>query len=457
MILGPDGKPLASAKASYDATTLKELDNRFANANGSSADVTDSLSTRTTLRNRARFEVRNNSYATGLLKRLCFEIVGSGPRPSITAANDKAANEVEKRFIDYLWATDSVTGLHQAFFGHIQDGESFGQFQPDRTIKDTPIRLRWYEPDQFSDGLSGIYNGYSGQQPPVDGIEFDDFGNVKSYKKLKHHPGGNAIGFSSRPDTIPASEVVHLFFPSRPGQHRGVSQLAPCLPLFIQMRQYTQSVLDAAETASDLAALMTTDNPNLDFASVGSEAMVIPIRRKSIVNLPDGYDVKQMKSEQPVTSFSEFKREILAEIYNCVLVPYSTGAADSSDQNFASGKLDANGFYRAIDSIRRILLERKILNRLFSRWLEFAALNRWFPSNLGPIDMLRWFYDRREPLDPQKEAGAVKSLSEQDLLNEEAYAASHGHSLDDWYAMKKRVAEAKARHGINTEVTTNGQ
>ena len=62
-------------------------------------------------------------------------------------------------------------------------------------------------------------------------------------------------------DRIAAEAVIHWFRADRPGQHRGLPEITPALPLFAQLRRYTLAVIGAAETAADFAAVLFTDAP----------------------------------------------------------------------------------------------------------------------------------------------------------------------------------------------------
>ena len=68
-------------RARYDAATTSD-DNRrhWAAADGMSARAANSPEVRRILRNRARYEVANNSYARGIVLTLANDVVGTGPR-----------------------------------------------------------------------------------------------------------------------------------------------------------------------------------------------------------------------------------------------------------------------------------------------------------------------------------------------------------------------------------------
>ena len=68
-------------RAKFDSAQTN-ADNRrhWANADGLSADAAANPEVRRTLRNRARYEVANNSYARGIVLTLANDVTGTGPR-----------------------------------------------------------------------------------------------------------------------------------------------------------------------------------------------------------------------------------------------------------------------------------------------------------------------------------------------------------------------------------------
>jgi len=76
-------------RGSYDAakTTPDNL-RHWAHADALSADAAASADVRRTLRNRARYEVANNSYARGIILTLANDAVGTGPRLQLLTDSD---------------------------------------------------------------------------------------------------------------------------------------------------------------------------------------------------------------------------------------------------------------------------------------------------------------------------------------------------------------------------------
>ncbi len=70
-----------SIRARYDAAATTDANRKhWANADGLSADAAASPEVRRILRNRARYEAANNSYAAGIVATLANDVVGTGPR-----------------------------------------------------------------------------------------------------------------------------------------------------------------------------------------------------------------------------------------------------------------------------------------------------------------------------------------------------------------------------------------
>ena len=115
-----------------------------------------------------------------------------------------------------------------------------------------------------------------------------------------------------------------------------------------------------------------------------------------------------MKAEQPATTYPDFKHEIINEIARCLNMPYNVAACNSSDYNYASGRLDHQTYFKSI-RVDRSELETVALDRIFSAWLAEAVRVPEYEM-YGQPERIRWphqwFWDGREHVDPLKEAAA---------------------------------------------------
>ncbi len=392
-------------RARYDAAVTTD-DNRrhWANADGLSANAANSPEVRRILRNRARYEVANNSYAKGIVLTLANDVIGTGPRLQMLTDDAEANRRIEQAFATWSKAVNLAEKLRTMRMARAQDGEAFAILTNNPKLP-TPVQLdlRLVEADQVATPDPKALG-----ENAVDGIVFDAFGNPVEYHVLKEHPGEAMRRLGTEYDRIPAAAMLHWFRADRPGQARGIPDILPALPLFAQLRRFTLAVIAAAETAADFAGILYTDAPAGGEADAAEPFEPIELEQRALVTMPGGWKMSQLHAEQPATTYAEFKREILNEIARCLNMPFNVAAGNSSGYNYASGRLDHQVYFKAI-RVEQAHLECIVLDRLLAAWLDEAVLIPGFlPAGLGPIADWphQWFWDGQEHVDPAKEASA---------------------------------------------------
>jgi len=251
-------------RARFDAAqTTPDNRKHWSNADPLSADAAASADVRRTLRNRARYEVANNSYARGIVLTLANDVIGTGPRLQMLLGdgqNAKANRTIEAEFSRWAKAVGLPEKLRTMRQARAQDGEAFAMlFSNGNLANPVKLDLRLIEADQVTTPDPKL--GVLGASLAVDGIEFDPFGNPEAYHVLREHPGGDKAMLGSQYDRIRAASMIHWFRADRPGQNRGLPDIMPALPLFAQLRRYTLAVIAAAESAANIAVLMKTNAP----------------------------------------------------------------------------------------------------------------------------------------------------------------------------------------------------
>ena len=322
-------------RARYDAAVTTD-DNRrhWANADGLSPNASNSAEVRRILRNRARYETANNSYARGIVLTLAHDVVGTGPRLQMLTGDSEANRRIEQAFMHWARSVHLAEKLRTMRMARATDGESFAVLTNNpRLTAEVQLDLRLIEADQVTtpdlDRLSTI---------AVDGIVFDGSGNPIEYHILRNHPGDSFYSARSDYERIPASSVLHWFRADRPGQTRGIPDIMPALPLFAQLRRFTLAVLAAAETAADFAGILYTDAPANGEADAAEPFEPIELEKRALVTMPGGWKMAQMQAEQPATTYKEFKQELLNEIARCLNMPQNVALCNSSQYNYASGR-----------------------------------------------------------------------------------------------------------------------
>ena len=447
----PPGKQARRVRASYDAAQdSNDTDRWWANSDRLSVNSANILGVRQRLRWRARYEVANNSYARGIVNTLANDCVGTGPRLQLLTANTTANRQVERAFAEWAAAIHLPEKLRLLRMAKCQDGEAFALLANNPKLPTTvKLDVRLVECDQVSTPEQNFSTA------ALDGIELDQYGNPTYYHLLHVHPGdifqwavpfggGGVypflnIGF----DRIPARLMIHWFRTERPGQARGIPELTSCLNLFAQLRRYTLAVIRAAEIAADFSAMLETDAPAAtdDEADDPTPFETLEIERGMMSVSPRGWKLKQLQAEQPTTTYRDFKHEVLNEIARCLSVPFNIAAGNSSNYNYASGRLDHQTYYKSL-KVEREHCESIVLNHIYASWLDEAVLvPGLLPEGLGPYGDWphQWFWDGQEHVDPAKEATAQATR----LANHTTtYAQEYARQGQDWEgALRQRARE----------------
>ncbi len=280
--------------ASYDAASIAGPNaDHWKNADAKSADAAASQPTRKIIRERARYEVGSNSYAKGIVLTLANDTIGTGPRLQMQTGDPDVDANIQRQFAEWSRAVGLAEKLRTMRVTKCGDGEAFAHFITNPHLQ-TPVKLdlRLCEADQYTTPLAAMF------KPNFrDGIEFDRWDNPVAYHRLRFHPGEDLVGLNPLDtERLPADQVIHLFRVDRPGQHRGISELATSLPLFAQLRRYTLAVIGAAETAARIAAVLKTDAADVE-ADEDVEAMdKFDIPWNQVLTLPHRWDINQIKA-----------------------------------------------------------------------------------------------------------------------------------------------------------------
>lgn len=445
-------RPVRSVAARWDAAqTTNENRKHWAMVDALSADAAASPAVRRILRNRARYEVGNNTYAEGIVTTLANDTVGTGARLQMLGLSRADAVFIEREFCAWADSIDLAEKLRTMRTARAVDGEAFAiQIQNDGLLTPVKLDLRLIEAEMVA---SSQFAGMTANN--VDGITFDRAGNPVSYEVMREHPGGGTGGFGET-EIIDARNVLHYFAPKRPGQRRGVPELTPALPLFAMLRRYTLSVLAASELAADMAATLFTDQPPDGEATNAMPFDTVEVERRMMMTLPAGWKMEQFKPNQPVSTYGEFKHEIINEIARAVQVPYNVAAGNSASYNYASGRLDFQVYFKAI-KVERMRVRMQVLERVFNAWKREAVLvEGYLPQQFRTVQTdwsHDWFWDGAEHVDPQKEANAqaTRLASKTTTLAEE-----HGRQGKDWEAQleqfakeRKKIADLEKKYGIS--------
>jgi capsid protein len=459
------GRPASRERviATYDsAETSARTENLWAYAQGLSANAEITAARRAIVRNRCRYEARNNSYARGMIDTKANDVVGRGPRLQMLGPDAEYNAAIEELYGE--WAEEIRLGikLRLAVAACMESGEAFLLFVSNPKLRHcVKLDVQLVECDRVA-AVSSKW----GSPDYEDGISYDPLGNPTSYDVLKYHPGGaGAYSITREFESSKAADVIHLFRPLRPEQRRGMPEIAPALPLFGQLRRYTLAVLCAAEAAADVAWALVSNSDNAEPVDI-NPMEEIELEKGSGLTMPVGWKPEQIEARQPSTTYPEFKRELLNEIARCLAMPLNIALANSSGYNYASGRLDHQGYFKD-NQTRQYDLGLQAASPIFGRFcseykrLPGAIVPRgendggWVTTllrrafilvglRLGPRpsgEPHEWHWDGTEHVDPAKEANAQETR----LRNlTTTFAAEYAKIGLDWEDQFEQIARERA-------------
>jgi hypothetical protein len=412
--------------ARYDAAqTTIETEKWWSLADSLGPNASARREIRKKIRERARYEVhQGNSYARGIVAAKTNDVIGTGPVLQLKTSSESFNRETEAIWNDWAEEICLAEKLRTMHVAKQVDGESFAELITNSNLV-SPVKLdlRLSEADLWTD--PSLEFGF--RERSVDGIEYDESWVPIRYKRLKEHPGESWLsGMSGETQTIPAEFVIHWWRIDRPDQRRGISELATGLRLFADLRRYTLAVIAAAETAAEFAAVVKADAnafQEVDFDPEVLESwLTVPIQRRMMLSLPVGYDIQQLKAEQPTTSYSEFVDKIVQEIARSFQVPLNIAIGSSKEHNFASATLDYRLFHLAND-VERQECKCRVLNPIFNAFLAELGPARSAASSVTGIVPHAWHFPKRAPINELDHANAQKALFEiGHLLDEDVFA-----------------------------------
>jgi capsid protein len=154
----------------------------------------------------------------------------------------------------------------------------------------------------------------------------------------------------------------------------------------------------------------------------------IHLEKRSLLTMPGGWRMEQMRAEQPTTTYPQFVQAKLNEACRCLNMPFNIAAGNSSGYNYASGRLDHQTYYKAI-RVDQGRIADLVLDRILGAWLTEALLIPGYLPLTGRIIDVdwshQWFWDGHEHVDPLKEANAQATR-----------LASHTTTLADEYGKR---------------------
>ncbi len=297
----------APVKASHRmrARFAMEIANRFDGASrsrrglkawnplGGSPDA-DILFDLEALRDRSRDLVRNNAIASGAIKTKITNVIGAGLRlrshiDRDALGMDEEAAEAWETATEREWRlfweskecdvarTCNGHALTRQIYQQVLENGDVLVLLPKVSRPGFPydLKLQVIEADRLCNA-----DGSIDDDTTAGGIEKDRFGAPIKYHIAKYHPGDFANTKSQSWNKVPAfgektglRNVLHLFKQTRPGQTRGIPDLAAVIEPLKQLGRYTEAEIMAAVISGFFTVFIESESgeSEFDYTKIGAE------------------------------------------------------------------------------------------------------------------------------------------------------------------------------------------
>ena len=354
------------------------------------------------LRNRSRDLVRNNPYAAKAINSLVSNAIGTGITATLSDGQDLWAR----------WVTECDADGQLDFYGL--------QMLAARTVRESgeclirlryrlssdglsvPLQIQVLEPDYLDNvKYESLPNGGWIQH----GIEFDAIGRRAAYWLYKQHPGASTPlvnGLLSY--RVPATDVLHIYEKTRPGQSRGVPVLAPSMLKMRDLDDYEEAELVRKGIEACFAAFVTTDDESLLLGQEG-QSETAPQRR--IENLAAG-QINYIRNSEGVTfgqpaptnGYDAYIRTQLHAIAAGAGITYEQLTGDLSQVNYSSIRAGTLEFRRMVEQWQWLTFIPMMCGPVMRAWLDTAVL----AGKIKKADVkINWTTTRFDWVDPVKD------------------------------------------------------
>ena len=449
------------------------------------ADIVDNLET---LRNRSRDLYMGSPLATGALKTVRTNVVGSGlalnaqvDAKFLGLTEEQAKEWEENTEREWRLWSESVNcdaERRQTFF-QLQSLVLLSALMSGDVFVTMPIiprkgcaydlRIGLIEADRVCDPLNA-----STTANILGGIEVGTHGETVAYWVAKHHPGAiprigqdlqqewkRVLAFGT---TTGRRNVLHIMADvERPAQRRGVPMLAPVIEALKQLSRYSEAELMAAVVSGMFTVFVKSNTPDSPLATAFNPAMQVDkapnayeMGNGSIVALDEGEEVQIADPSRPNPNFDPFVIAICRQIGAALEIPYELLVKNFTESYSASraSLLEAWKMFR----MRREWLVGNFCQPIYEEWLTEAVLKGrvqapgFFddPAIRAAWCGAEWFGDAQGQLDPLKEANAAKVRVDEGFSTREREAAElTGMKYDQVHAVRKREEAMRREDGLS--------
>lgn len=394
------------------------------------------------LRDRARDSSRNDWAGASSIQKWATNLIGVGitPRWEDDRFTKLWASHVP--FADADGVLDAYGLQTLAVRSWFDSGEVFLRRRP-RSLDlplAAPVQYQLIEADYCpvfdADTWQGMPEGNTMRQ----GIERNKFGRRVAYWMWREHPGDRTLTPQDPTQLlrIPAAEIRHVFEPKRPGQMRGVSELAAVLVKLRASMDYEDATLDRQKLANLFVAFITRqmpDNEDLDFdADTGlpkfysdNGTPMSALEPGTTQELRPGESVSFANPPEAGSTYSDYMRTTHVGTAAGGGLPYELMSGDIKDVSDRTLRVVMNEFRRLARQRQWQIVIPMLCQPMVDWWADALALKG--DISLADVDVAKackWSPEGWEYIHPTQDAEGKKTLIEAGIVSRSSVIAERG-------------------------------
>lgn len=486
---GGSGSGYGRHGASY---ARKSLIGWMTSGNDADADIVDNIET---LRDRSRDLYMGSPLATGAIKTVRTNVVGSGLalNAQIDAAflglsEDEASAweaNVEREWRLWSETVDCDAERRQTFF-QLQSLVLLSALVSGDVFVTMPIIKRGGSVYDLRIGLieadrvCNPQNSIPEKANVLGGVEVGQYGETKAFWVAKYNPNSYMrFGANNGPQewkrveafgrTTGRRNVLHIMADvERPAQRRGVPLLAPVIEALKQLARYTEAELMAAVVSGMFTVFVKSNTPQAPLGQmydptqqIDKDPNAYEMGNGAIVGLEDGESIDIANPGRPNTAFDGFVIAVCRQIGSALEIPYELLVKNFTASYSASraSLLEAWKMFR----MRREWLVGNFCQPVYEEWLTEAVLKGrvkapgFFddPAIKAAWCGADWYGDAQGQLDPLKEANAAKVRVDEGFSTREREAAElTGMKYENIHLVRKREEALRRADGLSASETS---
>jgi lambda family phage portal protein len=360
--------------------------------------------------------LRNNGYAAGAQESYVSNMIGSGIRPKwgvpeIQTLWDRWVQVADADGLGSFYALQALAASAQ-----FSAGEVFGRFRYRRLADGLPVplQLQVLESAHLDHSHSRFWNNTLIKM----GIEFNGIGQRTAYHFWRYHPHEKLTAqFNSRV-AVPASEVVHMFRRTRPGQLRGVPELTSVIVRLYEIDAMQDAMLARQKFAQLFGAFIYRDGSGEEDPVFGTQVQDAfeeePLSEfvpGAIHYLDSGEKVEFSDPPDIGSSYANWLSTELRAVAQGAGLTYEQLTGDLTGVNYSSIRTGLLEFRRRMEALQAHMIVAQFCRPIAAKWLDLAVAMGMI--SLPDYDARRdeylaidWVAPRWQWVDPLKEITA---------------------------------------------------